>query len=221
MEEMPDSSVEARFTPHCTGPLRHIVLASASPRRRDIMRTLGLSFAVEASSVDETVTPGALIDEVVLDLALLKARDVAARHSDALVVAADTLVELDGRIFGKPVDAGDARRMLLAMRDRTHRVATGLVLRDGERERTSLIETLVTFRPIAEAEIDAYIATGEPLDKAGAYGIQGLGAAFVSRIEGDYYNVAGLPVAALNQLLLEAGCCVICYNLHAAAHPAR
>jgi septum formation protein len=203
------------MTPHCTGPSRDLVLASASPRRRDILRTLGLSFVVDPAEVDETPAPGAAIDEVVRRLSLEKARSVAGRHRDALVIAADTLVELDGRILGKPESPEDARSMLASMSGRTHRVATGLVLLDaatGE-ERSGLVETQVSFRPMPSEEIEAYVSTGEPLDKAGSYGIQGLGAAFVERIHGDYYNVAGLPVAALNELLREAGCCIICRAL--------
>lgn len=200
---------------HCDGPARQLVLASASPRRRDILRTLGLDFQVDAAEVDETAEDGAAIHAVVAALSLKKAREVGARHRDALVIAADTLVELDGRILSKPLDAQDARRMLAVMSGRTHRVATGLVLLDAASgsERMTVVETLVSFRDMPEDEIEAYVATGEPMDKAGSYGIQGLGATFVSRIDGDYYNVAGLPVAALNDLLRETGCCIICRAL--------
>jgi septum formation protein len=204
---------------HCTGPARELVLASASPRRRDILRTLGLGFEIDPADVDETPAPGAPIDAVVATLSLEKAREVASRHREALIIAADTLVELDGRILGKPSGPDEARRMLTAMSRRTHRVATGVVLLDGatDETRTALVETQVTFRPMSNDEIDAYVATGEPLDKAGSYGIQGLGASFVQRIDGDYYNVAGLPVAALNELLREAGCCIICRALRSAS----
>jgi septum formation protein len=200
---------------HCTGPAREIVLASASPRRRDILRALGLGFEVDPADIDETPPDGASVDAVVAGLSLRKAQDAAPRHRNALVVAADTLVDLDGRILSKPVDESDARAMLQAMSGRSHRVATGLVLLDAatNEAQTVLVETEVTFRPMSEAEIDAYVATGEPMDKAGSYGIQGLGAAFVQRIDGDYYNVAGLPVAALNDLLRSAGCCIICRAL--------
>ena len=200
---------------HCTGPAGEIVLASASPRRRDILRTMGLSFISDPSNVDETVRDGALIDLVVRDLALAKARDVAHRHDGRLILAADTLVELDGRILGKPAGHEDAVRMLSLMAGRRHRVVTGIALLDqaSGKETSRNVETMVTFRPMTESEIEAYVATGEPLDKAGSYGIQGLGAAFVDRIEGDYYNVAGLPVAALNELLEEAGCCIVCRTL--------
>ena len=155
------------------------------------------------------------IEAVVLDLALRKALDVAARHESALVIAADTLVELNGRVFGKPVDQEDAGRMLREMSGRRHRVLTGLVVLDtaSMQAKTILVETSVYFREITGPEIEAYLASGEPFDKAGAYGIQGLGAVFVSRIEGDYYNVAGLPIAALNRLLDEFGCCLICRHL--------
>jgi septum formation protein len=200
---------------HCTGPARELVLASASPRRRDILRTLGLGFEVDPADVDETPEHGASIDAVVAQLSLRKAQEIAGRHRNALIIAADTLVELDGRILSKPADPADARAMLATMSARTHRVVTGLVLLDGAtgEARSTLVETRVSFRPMPSDEIDAYVATGEPLDKAGSYGIQGLGANFVARIDGDYYNVAGLPVAALNDLLHEAGCCIICRAL--------
>ncbi|MGE0058605.1 MAG: nucleoside triphosphate pyrophosphatase [Dehalococcoidia bacterium] len=203
------------MTFHCSGPARDLVLASASPRRSHILRTLGLSFEVDPADVDETPAEGAPIHAVVATLSLDKARTVAGRHASALVIAADTLVELDGRILSKPVDAADARSMLATMSGRQHRVATGLVLLDAASgdTRTRIVETQVVFRPMSDDEIEAYVATGEPLDKAGSYGIQGLGAGFVERIDGDYYNVAGLPVAALNDLLREAGCCIVCRNL--------
>ncbi len=206
---MPDT------TPHCPGPCRPLVLASTSPRRRDLLRGLGLRFELDAAEIDETLPPGANIDEAVVDLALQKARQVAPRHPESLIVTADTLVELEGRIFSKPAGADEARTMLREMSARCHRVASGLVLLDAAsgRASTRLVETMVTFREMTGAEIDAYVATGEPFDKAGAYGIQGLGAVFVQRIEGDYYNVAGLPIEALNQLLTEAGCCIICRHL--------
>jgi len=177
------------------------------------MRSLGLTFDVVASDIDETLAPGVSMDAAVVGLAAEKARSVAAGRPGALVIAADTLVELDGSIYSKPESPEDAVRMLGELRGRTHRVATGLVLLHSADVASRLVETMVTFRNMSNAEIEAYVSTGEPLDKAGAYGIQGLGAAFVQRIEGDYYNVAGLPVAALNELLREAGLCVICYNL--------
>lgn len=198
--------------PHCSGPERALVLASASPRRRDILRTLGLSFLVDPADVDETVPGGVSVDDLVLRLARDKARTVALRHPEALIIAADTLVELDGVILSKPEGAAHAREMLHTMSGRTHRVASGLVLLDaasGE-ERCRIVETQVSFREMSDAEILVYVATGEPLDKAGAYGIQGLGAAFVTGIEGDYFNVAGLPVEALNDLLRESGRCLLC-----------
>src|SRR5688572_11125912 len=135
---------------HCTGLARDIVLASASPRRRDILQTLGLSFIIDPADVDETVRHGARIADVVRELALAKAREVASRHEGSLIVAADTLVELDGRILGKPAGSEDARRMLSLMAGRQHRVVTGLVLldQDSGKETSSNVETLVTFRPM-------------------------------------------------------------------------
>jgi septum formation protein len=201
-------------THRCPGPPHRLVLASASPRRQALLAGLGLRFEVDPSDVAEDVPPDARIEAVVADLAVAKARQVASPHADALVIAADTLVEIDGCILGKPADAADARSLLAKLAGRTHRVLTGLAVLDTTSGETKqrLVETRVTFRQIDAPEIAAYVATGEPLDKAGAYGIQGLGAVFVSRIEGDYYNVAGLPVAALNDLLAAFGCCVICYQ---------
>jgi septum formation protein len=184
-----------------------LVLASASPRRWELLRNLGVLFEVDPADVDETIAPGIAIEGIVRDLALAKARAVAPRHRDAFVVAADTLVELDGAILGKPIDAADARRMLSMLSGRTHRVLSGVVVLDTAtgREGVGVEETLVTFRELNAADIDAYVATGEPLDKAGAYGEQGLGSTFVSRLDGDFYNVVGLPLQKLDELLRRFG----------------
>jgi septum formation protein len=204
--------------PHCPGDPRTLVLASSSPRRRDLLRNLGLDFTVDAAATDETVEPGRDIRDVVIELAAAKARAVAPRHAGALVIAADTLVALDGRVFGKPADAAEARQTLETLSGHSHRVFTGLVLLDGKTLAldTRVVETEVSFRPLDPAEIDAYISTGEPFDKAGAYGMQGLAAAFVQRIDGDYFNVVGLPLVALNELLRLAGACLICRRLQSA-----
>lgn len=202
-------------TKHCTGAPRKLVLASSSPRRRQLLHDLGLSFSVDSSDVDETVEPGASIASVVSTLALAKARDVAQRHPDALVIGADTLVALNTRILGKPRDADDARDMLRSLSDNCHRVYTGLVALDAATQiyESRLVETDVYFRELTDAEIDAYLRTDEPFDKAGSYGAQGLGSTFVRRIDGDYFNVVGLPLAELNDLLRGFGACVICRRL--------
>lgn len=202
---------------HCTGKPRRLVLASGSPRRRDLLASLGLQFEVDVSDASEDMPEGVEAPGVVVLLAEAKARAIESRHPDALVVGADTLVELDGAVFGKPRDAAEASHMLQALSGRDHRVYTGLALLDTSTSdlSTSVVETSVRFRSIALDEIDSYTATNEPMDKAGAYGMQGLGGVFVEQIIGDYWNVVGLPLRALNELLENAGCCLICRALHA------
>ena len=195
-------------TLHCTGEALPLVLASNSPRRRLLLESLGLSFEVDPGDVEEAIDDGADVAAVVLQLALAKAREVAPRYGRALIVAADTLVSLDGRALGKPWDAADAARMLHLLSGRDHRVFTGLVLLDARSMRfeSRVVESEVWFRQLSDTEIDAYVSTEEPLDKAGSYGSQGLGSVFIDKIAGDYFNVVGLPLAALNQLLQAAGC---------------
>jgi septum formation protein len=204
---------------HCQVSPRPLVLASASPRRKDLLLSLGIEFEVDPSAASEAVEPGLDIAEIVTTVATRKALDVAPRHPEALIIAADTLVRLDAMVFGKPNNASEAREMLRQMSGRSHRVYTGLVLLDAasmELE-SRVIETEVRFRDITRAEIDAYVGTKEPLDKAGGYGMQGLGAVFVERIIGDFWNVVGLPLAALNELLTATGSCLICRRVHASS----
>ena len=200
---------------HCTGEALPLVLASSSPRRRLLLESLGLSFEVDPCDVPETIAPGADVRSVVLELALAKARQVVLRHPQALIIAADTLVALEVDIFGKPRDATDAARMLQRLSGRAHSVFTGLVVLDSTSQRcdSRLVESEVWFRGLSQSEIDAYVSTGESLDKAGSYGSQGLGAVFIDKIIGDYFNVVGLPLATLNELLRAAGCCIICRRL--------
>ena len=204
-------------TPHCPGDPRPLVLASSSPRRRQLLHDLGVSFRVDSSDAGETVQPGMPIASVVTELALAKARDVARRHPGALIVAADTLVGLGTRILGKPGGPDDARDMLRALSNHRHRVYTGLVALDAATHmyESRLVETDVYFRELTEPEIGAYLLTDEPFDKAGAYGAQGTGSVFVRRIDGDYFNVVGLPLAELNDLLRSFGACLICRRLQA------
>ncbi len=204
---------------HCPSDPRTLVLASASPRRQELLRSLGLEFQVDASDASEEIDPGLSISEVVTTLATRKAQDVAPRHPEALIVAADTLVGLGTAVFGKPRDAEEAGEMLRRLSGRSHRVYTGLVALDAATMalQSRVVETDVRFRDLDQAEIDAYVRTTEPLDKAGAYGIQGLDAVFVEGIVGDFWNVAGLPLAALNDLLTSTGCCLICRRLHDAS----
>ena len=181
-----------------------LVLASGSPRRRDILTTLGLQFDVRRPDVDETLRPGEKADSAARRLAEEKATAVEA-DPDELVIAADTIVVLDGELLGKPSGPEEAAVMLGRLAGRCHDVITGLAVRLGADTRSVTARTSVRFRSLDPAEIAAYVATGEPLDKAGAYGIQGYGSALVERIEGDFFNVMGLPVPALLALLHATG----------------
>ncbi len=181
-----------------------LVLASASPRRREFLERLGLRFEVIPADVDETPQPGEDPRAYVLRVAQSKAARVPTTRPGTLVLAADTTVVLEGEILGKPEDAADARRMLQKLSDRTHRVLSAVAL-DGTHRDAIVVETKVTFRALGSHEIDWYVRTGEPLDKAGAYGIQGLAGMFVRAIEGSASNVIGLPLAETIELLARAG----------------
>jgi septum formation protein len=189
-----------------TSPVR-LVLASGSPRRRELLARLGLPFAVAVSGVNEDVPPDAAPEAMVLDLAVQKARQIAADRPGGLVVGADTTVVLDGAVLGKPTDPDDAVRMLRQLRDRLHRVYTGLAIVDAATGRVErgLVASDVTMRDYADAEIVTYVASGEPLDKAGAYGIQGRGGDLVAAVNGCFYNVVGLPLCELVALLGRFG----------------
>ena len=183
-----------------------IILASQSPRRRELLERMGLPFRIITPDIDEHMERELPPGELVAAISAEKAGAVAAQAGPgAVVIAADTVVALDGAVLGKPAGEADAARMLSALAGRTHHVYTGLTVLRGERVRTVSEETAVTFRPLTEQEIAAYVRTGEPLDKAGAYGIQGYGALLVEGIRGDYYNVMGLPVCRLGLLLKELG----------------
>ncbi len=182
-----------------------LVLASASPRRRELLAGLGLTPPVRPVDVDETPRDGEPAADCVLRLARAKA-EAEARPGE-LVLAADTLVVLDGRILGKPAGPAEARAMLTDLAGRDHLVMTGVAVRDVDAGRTAAaVETTrVSIAPLEAARIAAYVATGEPLDKAGAYAIQGLGALFVERIDGNYSNVVGLPLPLTRRLCAELG----------------
>ena len=185
----------------------NIILASNSPRRRELLGQMGLrDFKVSAPNVDEWVEEGLLPARIVEELSLRKARAAADKAGPGeLIIAADTVVALDGAVLGKPRSGEEAFAMLSALSGREHHVYTGVtVLRDG-RTVTEHERTAVAFRELEPGEIRAYVATGEPMDKAGAYGIQGLGALLVSGIRGDYCNVVGLPVFRLGQILARFG----------------
>ena len=184
-----------------------IILASQSPRRRELLERMGIrNFRVVSADIDEREEEQLPPEQLVCRLALRKAEAVAEKApKGAVIIAADTVVSLDGTVLGKPGDKLEAFKMLSTLSGNRHQVYTGLcVIWDGDK-RTEYEVTDVTFRELGEKEIEDYIATGEPMDKAGAYGIQGYGALLVERIEGDYYNVMGLPVCRLGTVLLELG----------------
>jgi septum formation protein len=188
-----------------------IILASSSPRRAEILRNAGIAFEIRATKIDETALPGETACAMVARLAEAKARAAAGQVDtctrECVIVGADTTVELDGEILGKPRDAAHAREMLARLSGRTHHVLTGLFLLrwpDGG-TRAAVENSAVAFAPLREKEIDAYVLTGEPLGKAGAYAIQGLAGRYIPRIEGCYFNVVGLPLARLYALLHELG----------------
>jgi septum formation protein len=181
-----------------------LILASASPRRKEILASAGLEFEVRPSTIDEAPLAGETPDDYARRVARDKALDVAARaHPGSVVLGADTIVLSDGEILGKPSDPADAARMLRMLSGVSHEVITAVCLVRAPAEVVALTHetTAVTFRALDEEEIARYVASGEPLDKAGAYGIQGLACKFVTRIEGCYFNVVGLPIALVYGLL--------------------
>lgn len=185
-----------------------LILASASPRRRELLSRLGLEFSVRAAQADETLLPGLSSREQVIRLSAIKAqavRDALVFRPGQVILSADTVVVLDEAILGKPNDTAQAEEMLHALSGRKHLVLTGVTVLTENGSRQLCEETEVFFRPLSPAEIAAYIRTGEPMDKAGAYGIQGFGSLFVEKIIGDYYNVMGLPLCAVGRLLRQAG----------------
>ncbi len=187
------------------GSLYHacmLVLASHSPRRREILAAAGIEFEVRPAAVDETRLPGEDPVAHVKRLAQAKALAVAAAPGE-IVLGADTVVVVDREVLGKPSTAGEAARMLRLLSGREHQVITGICLRAGERLVTDAVSTRVHFQPLSEPEIEAYVASGEPMDKAGAYAIQGLASKFIDRVEGCYFNVVGLPVAVVYRHLHE------------------
>lgn len=183
-----------------------MILASQSPRRRELLGQMGFSFTVRPAKGEELAHPELTPAQLVEELARQKALEVSAEAaSDDVVVAADTVVAIDGVVLGKPRDKAHAAQMLSALSGREHTVYTGVAVKRGE---TLLVEheaTQVRFRPLTEREIDLYIQTGEPMDKAGSYGIQGYGALLVEGIRGDYFNVVGLPICRLGRMLAQVG----------------
>ena len=182
-----------------------VILASASPRRRELLALVGIPHVVEPADIDESYRDGEEAAVHAERLAREKAATIVARNSDAIVIAADTIVLIEGLVLGKPRDEDDAERMLAMLAGQTHVVLTAVAVAQGGRTRSGVESVRVTFRPLTRARIRAYIATREPMDKAGAYGIQGYGATLVERIDGDYFAVMGLALARMIDLLGELG----------------
>lgn len=174
-----------------------IILASASPRRKELMELAGYDFEVICADIVEVVPEEAMPQEVVMSLALQKAQAVAAEHKEAVVIGSDTVVALDGKILGKPHSEQEACEILRSLSGRTHKVFTGVAIVCGGKVKNFFDETDVEFYSLGDDEIKKYVATGEPTDKAGAYGIQGKGSVLVKRINGDFFSVMGLPIAKL------------------------
>lgn len=177
-----------------------LILASSSPRRRELLGLFGIPFVVRAADIDETMDPGLPPEQEVARVSRCKALAVP-RQEDDVVIAADTIVVCEGRVLGKPHSPREAEEMLTLLSGRDHQVMTGCTIAAGEQVQTFTEITDLHFRPLEPEEIRRYVATGEPMDKAGAYGIQGGAALFCRRMEGDYYNVMGLPVCRLWQQL--------------------
>ncbi len=187
--------------------MKKIVLASASPRRKELLEKLGLKFEVEPSHSEEKIVPALKPRDLAVALSLEKARAVAVNHRNALVIAADTFGVLDGKVLGKPHTESEARKMLETISGKPHLVVTGFTIIDTLNDKTvsKSVETRVYIKKLTPEEIEAYVKSKEPLDKAGGYAIQGLGSIIVERIEGDFFNVIGLPLHALAESLKEFG----------------
>ena len=180
----------------------NLILASQSPRRRELLGLFKMPFTVKAADIDEAMDEGKPAAQEVARVSRLKANAIAAGDKD-IIIAADTIVVLDGHILGKPADEADAVRMLTALSGKAHQVMTGVTVRKGSQCLTHTEITDIHFRELSQKEIEDYVRTGEPMDKAGAYGIQGGAALFADKMHGDYYNVMGLPVCALYLMLRQ------------------
>lgn len=181
------------------------ILGSGSPRRQELLKQIGCSFSVAVSNADEVMKDELCPQDLVLKNACAKAVDVAQRNPGCFVLGADTVVSIDGHVLGKPTDAADAVRMLTMLSGRTHHVSTGIAFAQNTEVFSDVVTTEVTFGEMSQEDISNYVATGEPLDKAGAYGIQGRAAAFISGMKGSYSNVVGLPLYNVRKLAEIAG----------------
>lgn len=184
-----------------------IVLASASPRRKEILALTGLNFTVDAGDYEETLDLPLEPRALARHLSRQKAEAVAGKYRNAIIIAADTFILFEGELLGKPSDKSDAVRMLNKLNGHRHFVITGFTVLDTAKKKvfSEAVETRVYFRHLSRKEISSYVSSGEPLDKAGSYGIQGLGALLVEKIEGDYFNVMGLPIGSLIRALKKFG----------------
>jgi len=182
-----------------------VILASASPRRRELLTLIGIRHEVRPADIDESLLAGEMPAGHAERLARAKAHTIAGREPDAVVIAADTIVVVDGDVLGKPADKAVAHAMLRRLSGRTHTVLTAIAVARASRTESAVESVDVTFRALTDDEINAYIATGEPMDKAGAYGIQGYGATIVERVDGDYFSVMGLGLRRLIELLDRVG----------------
>ena len=183
---------------------RTIILASASPRRKELLEKIGLVFIVDPSQYSEDLNSKLTPQDLALSISEGKARAMAAKYPDAIIIAADTIGVIGSRIIGKPHTSAEAVKMLRLLSGKSHQVITGLTVLDSNNDMkvSKTLQTRVYFKELSDDEIAAYVKTGEPLDKAGAYAIQGLGSIFVEKINGDYYNVMGLPLNTVRELLI-------------------
>jgi len=190
---------------------RKIVLASASPRRKEILKITGLKFSVDSGDYEEDMDLALKPHQLAKFLSSEKAETIAVRYTNALIIAADTFIVFKGRLLGKPHTEGEAGRMLTLLNGKAHSVITGFTIIDTKtgKKLSRSVETRVYFKKMTALEIEAYVKTGEPLDKAGAYAIQGLGAVIIKKIEGDYFNVMGLPLFHLTEALKKFGVSVL------------
>lgn len=193
---------------------KRIILASMSPRRKALLEILGIPFTIVVSDFEEELTNNKNPQQLVEELSLGKAKAVCQKETNAIIIAADTIVVCNNQVLGKPKSKDDAKRMLQLLSNTTHQIITGMTIMDTDTKQTlTRSETARVFmRQITEEEIDTYISTGEPLDKAGAYGIQEKGAIFVKKVEGDFFNIVGLPLYTLAQSLKQFGIDVLSYH---------
>jgi septum formation protein len=185
--------------------MQNLILASSSPRRKELLENLHLTFEVSSSDVDESFDPKLTPGEIVMELSMRKAKAVSENYQDSFVIGADTIVVLDDTVLGKPVDKEEAFKMLKALSGKTHAVYSGVSIIYHAKETKFYVKTNVVFWELSDGEIHAYIDTGEPFDKAGAYGIQGFGSMLVKEISGDYFSVVGLPISRTVRELRNLG----------------